>query len=33
MTASTFKVLTDDQKAEIEKSSQILVGDVGTIES
>ena len=33
MTASTFKVLTDDQKAEIEKSSEILVGDVGTIES
>jgi hypothetical protein len=33
MTASSFKVLTDDQKAEIEKSSEILVGDVGTIET
>jgi hypothetical protein len=33
MTASTFKVLTDDQKAEIEKSSEILVGDVETIET
>ncbi len=33
MTHSTFNVLTDDQKAEIEKSSEILVGDVQTIES
>ncbi len=33
MTASSFKVLADDQKAEVEKSSEILVGDVGTIES
>ena len=33
MTHSTFKTLTDDQKAEIEKSSEILVGDVETIET
>ena len=33
MTASSFKVLTDDQKTEIEKSSEILVGDVGTVET
>jgi hypothetical protein len=28
-----FKALTDDQKAEIEKSSEILVGDVETVET
>lgn len=33
MTHSTFNVLTDSQKAAIEKSSEILVGDVQTIES
>ena len=33
MTHSTFNVLTDDQKAAIEKSSEILVGDVQTIEA
>ena len=33
MTHSTFNVLTDDQKAEIEKTSEILVGDVHTIEA
>ena len=33
MTHSTFSVLTDEQKAEIEKSSEILVGDVQTIEA
>ena len=33
MTNSTFTVLTDVQKAEIEKSSEILVGDVQTIEA
>jgi hypothetical protein len=33
MTRSTSKTLTDDQKAEIEKSSKILVGDVETIET
>jgi hypothetical protein len=33
MTASTFKVLTEDQKAQISKSSEILVGDVETIEA
>jgi hypothetical protein len=33
MTHSTFNVLTDAQKAEIEKSSEILVGDVETIEA
>ena len=33
MTYSTSKTLTDDQKAEIEKSSEILVGDVETIEA
>ena len=33
MTRSTSKTLTDDQKAEIEKSSEILVGDVETIET
>jgi hypothetical protein len=33
MTHSTFTVLTDVQKAEIEKSSEILVGDVQTIEA
>jgi len=33
MTHSTFNVLTGDQKAEIEKSSEILVGDVQTIEA
>lgn len=33
MTHSTFNVLTDDQKAEIEKSTEILVGDVQTIEA
>ncbi|MDZ7577128.1 MAG: arginine deiminase-related protein [Candidatus Nanopelagicales bacterium] len=32
MTHSTFKVLTAQQKAEIKKSSEILVGDVETIE-
>jgi hypothetical protein len=32
MTHSTHKVLTKKQKAEIEKSSKILVGDVDTIE-
>ena len=33
MTHSTFAVLTDAQKAEIGKSSEILVGDVSTIEA
>jgi hypothetical protein len=33
MTHSTFTVLTDAQKAEISKSSEILVGDVETIEA
>ncbi|GJF13327.1 hypothetical protein NGTWS0302_10770 [Mycolicibacterium cyprinidarum] len=33
MTHSTFDVLTDEQRAEIEKSSEILVGDVQTIEA
>lgn len=33
MTHSTFNVLTDGQKAAIEKSSEILVGDVQTIEA
>jgi len=33
MTHSTFDVLTDAQKAVIEKSSEILVGDVHTIET
>lgn len=33
MTHSTFNVLTDSQKEEIEKSSEILVGDVQTIEA
>lgn len=33
MTHSTFDVLTDEQKAEIEKSTEILVGDVQTIEA
>ncbi|NQU36430.1 MAG: amidinotransferase, partial [Actinobacteria bacterium] len=33
MTHSTFNVLTDDQKAEIEKSTEIIVGDVHTIEA
>ncbi|TIC83499.1 citrulline utilization hydrolase CtlX [Crenobacter intestini] len=33
MTHSTFNVLTDAQKAVIEKSSEILIGDVHTIET
>ena len=33
MTHSTFSVLTEEQKAEISKSSEILVGDVQTIEA
>lgn len=33
MTHSTFNVLTDDQKAELQKSAEILVGDVHTIEA
>lgn len=32
MTKSTFDVLTDEQKAVIEKSSELIVGDVETIE-
>ncbi len=33
MTHSTFNVLTDEQKAVIQKSSEILIGDVHTIET
>lgn len=33
MTRSTFDVLSDDQKAVIEKSSELIVGDVETIEA
>ena len=33
MTRSTFTALTDEQKADMEKSSEIVVGDVETIET
>ncbi len=33
MTSSSYNVLTNGQKAELERSSEILVGDVATIES
>ncbi len=32
MTNSTHKILTEDQKKVIEKSSDLLIGDVDTIE-
>lgn len=33
MTRSTHKVLTEDQKSVIQQSSELLVGDVETIEA